>query len=450
MRPLSLITCSLALGASVAVLPAVAAPSGQAPRAAAPVRGADVPTPTVTGPIGSTPTSHTFLSAPGLGAAGYVEREYFIEGTARCGNGTSGDYRTRLVVRRPAKAADAQGTVVLEWNNVTGGYDQEYEWFTAHDAFMRAGITWVGVSNQFAGVNDLKRVMPERYGSLQFPGDLCSEDVFSQAAKALRSPAAGGPRPLAGQKLTHLVAGGHSQSGTKLTGYYNTFQPQTGLFDAFMIRGNHDDIHTDEVRVPVMRVQTETTVTDGADPSDLDGPWYRRWEVAGTSHVDEQQVTYKDPLVARDRGAGTPLACVQEPFSRVPFTYALSAAYLHMVRWLDSGVRPPVAPRFEVDGNGLIARDADGNARGGIRLPQHEVPTATNTGDNAGVGFCVLYGSWQPFDTATLRADYGTKKAYVAQVDAAVQRALAAGWVLPADAAAARGEARRADLGLRG
>jgi hypothetical protein len=47
--------------------------------------------------------------------------------------------------------------------------------------------------------------------------------------------------------------------------------------------------------------------------------------------------------VARDRGAGTPLACVQEPFSRVPFAYALSAAYAHMVRWFDTGVQPPVS-----------------------------------------------------------------------------------------------------------
>jgi hypothetical protein len=437
-----------ALVLAAGALPAVAdtgAHTGAGTAAAAPATEA-VPSPTVTGPVETTATSHPFLSAPGLAERGYVEREYFLEGTARCTTGTSGAYRTRLVVRQPAQPTDASGAVVLEWNNVTGGYDQEYEWFTSHDSFMRAGVTWAGLSNQFAGVTDLKRVDPDRYGSLHFPGDLCSEDVFSQAAQALRAPA--GVDPLAGQPLRHLIAGGHSQSGTKLTGYYHDFQPRHRLVDGFMIRGNHDEIRTDEVRVPVIRVQSETTLTDGADPADLDGPFYRRWDVAGTSHVDKQQVTYKDPLVERDRGAGTPLQCVKEPFSRVPFTYALSAAYSHMVRWLDTGVRPPVAPRFAVDALGGIARDGRGNALGGIRLPEHEVPTATSNGDNSGVGFCILYGSHEPFDAVTLRALYPTRDAYVQAFDEAAQRAVRDGFVLPYDGAAARRQARRVDLGL--
>ena len=43
-----------------------------------------------------------------------------------------------------------------------------------------------------------------------------------------------------------------------------------------------------------------------------------------------------------------------------------------------------------------IARDSFGNALGGIRLAEHAVATATNSGENTGGGFCFLTGWHEP------------------------------------------------------
>ena len=78
------------------------------------------------------------LSTTDLDAMGYVQHEYVAAGTATSYRangelpadgtfdlveGESADYRTRIVVRRPAEASDSNGTVVLEWLNVSGGLD---------------------------------------------------------------------------------------------------------------------------------------------------------------------------------------------------------------------------------------------------------------------------------------------------------------------------------------
>src|SRR2546423_910406 len=98
-----------------------------------------VPTPTVTGPIAATAPGDAghdypfYASAFDLKPRGYVEEEFFIEGTANRyttppqATGAVVDerhpYKTRLVVRRPSTAARFNGTVLMEWNNVTAGHD---------------------------------------------------------------------------------------------------------------------------------------------------------------------------------------------------------------------------------------------------------------------------------------------------------------------------------------
>src|SRR5206468_2589850 len=65
---------------------------------------------------------------------------------------TGHPYQTRLVVRRPKHERDFNGTVVVEWTNVTSGYDVEALWFRTHEFLMRSGYAWVGVSAQNAGI----------------------------------------------------------------------------------------------------------------------------------------------------------------------------------------------------------------------------------------------------------------------------------------------------------
>ena len=103
----------------------------------------------------------------------------------------------------------------------------------------------------------------------------------------------------------------------------------------------------------------------------------------------------------------------------------------------------PAPPRFE------IVRDDAGNALGGIRLSQHAVPTATNTGVNTGGMFCGLLGSSEPFDAARLARLYPTQAAYADKVKDVTEKNLKAGYIVKADAEATIAEARSSKIGKK-
>jgi hypothetical protein len=130
----------------------------------------------------------------------------------------------------------------------------------------------------------------------------------------------------------------------------------------------------------------------------------------------------------------------------------MDAAFEHMVRWVRDGTPPPTAEPLRAAGEGsddAFARDAHGNALGGIRLAASVVPTATDTGINTGNGFCRLYGSHEPFDAATLARLYPTHAGYVDAVRAVVEANLAAGYITDFDAAETIREALVSDVGRR-
>src|SRR5437763_6128410 len=110
--------------AGVAVIVAICAVSvvdASASGSAAATQAQPVPAPTVTGPIAGRPAS---LSAVDLGPRGYVEEEFFVEGTARSYDPvgplaqdgrwnvqptTTAPYRTRALARRPKDRAKING-----------------------------------------------------------------------------------------------------------------------------------------------------------------------------------------------------------------------------------------------------------------------------------------------------------------------------------------------------
>jgi hypothetical protein len=124
-----------------------------------------VRTPQVTGPIeGEKPP----WGAPtvDVDALGYVVEELFIGGTTVAFDlvdgtdytedgkwsaepGPTAPYVTRLLVVRPRDAEVFNGTVVLNWQNVSAGY--EYGALGEGDEVFN-GYAWVGVSAQEVGV----------------------------------------------------------------------------------------------------------------------------------------------------------------------------------------------------------------------------------------------------------------------------------------------------------
>jgi hypothetical protein len=452
LRGVEMGTAGIARAIAIAVL------AGASMTATASAAPKDVPAPTVTGPV-SNATSRPFFSTDlDLASVGYLEQEFFVAGTARRyvqGQLTSSSpYKTRMVVRRPASRKDFNGVVVVEWNNVTAGYEQEYDWFASHEHLMREGYAWVGVSTQVAGILALQQFSLDRYGSLSVIDDQLSEDIYSQAARSLQART--GPSPLGALTPQTLIASGHSQSTVKLVGYYNTIQPQHGLFKGFLLRGGQTELRTD-LPTKVMRVYSESdrgpevTAASGHLDNAPDSAVYRRWDVAGTSHASAYEKEQGNYYQQRDRGSTTPADCLKPPFSQIPYHYAHNAAYDYLVRWADGGGAPPIAPRFATQSDGVtLARDGAGFVIGGLRLPDLTVPQALDTGTNVGPGFCFLYGSHEPYAQPELQRLYPTRADYVRKMDAAVVQSHRAGFLLAADAQDTCRRARLADFGWTG
>jgi hypothetical protein len=78
--------------------------------------------------------------------------------------------------------------------------------------------------------------------------------------------------------------------------------------------------------------------------------------------------------------------------------------------------------------------DAHGNARGGIRTPQVDVPIATFTGEQSGSILCRLLGTTTLFDPATLAVLYPSHDAFVSAYKKSLRRAVKAGFILKPDA----------------
>ncbi len=445
---------------------------------------AAVPDATIYGPIAADPPGHPSknsiysASAIDLAAHDYIEEEYFIEGSANrystegLETGSVLDsghpYRTRLVVRRPESVADFNGVVLVEWINVTGGPDKDIDWWQSGTHWMRNGYAYVVVSAQQMGIDTMQEWSPERYGSLDttndgaLSGDSSSFDIFAAVGKAINrqgeESGAASVNILPGFYAEQIIATGHSQSASRLATYINNIHPLDPVFDGFMVHGGGGLIRDDQA-VKVFKIMAETDMARRAGSPQPDSDNFRQWEVAGTSHVDVPfEVEYAKVRNLRD---GLPIedvtprdsACELPAYSHVPFRDVMNAAYEHLVRWIREDVPPPVAERIRVR-RALpeveFARDEYGNVLGGIRLAEHAVPTARNTGMNSGTSnrFCFLYGSHEPFDQDTLRALYPSKARYVEMVEAVVEGNLAAGYILPFAAERTVKEARERDLGL--
>lgn len=442
---------------------------------------AQVPAATITGPVAAdragSGTLNTIYSASAidLESAGYVEEEFFIEGRANrysnpeLENASIVDsdhrYKTRLIVRRPAGSA-FNGIVIVEWINVTGGPDKDIDWWQSGSHFIRNGYAYVVVSAQQMGIDTMKEWSAARYGSLDVTHDgmasrdELSYDIFSAVGKAINrvgeSTANGEVDILGGLKAQQIIATGHSQSASRLATYLNNVHPLEPIYDGVMVHGGGGRIRDDQP-VKIFKIMAETDMLRRAATPQPDTDTFRQWEVAGSSHVDIPfEIEYGkvrnlreglslENVQPRDQG------CELPAYSRVPFRDVMNAAFEHLVVWIRDDIAPPSAEPLqlrrmmpEVE----FARDEFGNVLGGIRLAEHVVATAKNTGMNNGSNrFCFLYGSHQPFDQATLNALYPSHSAYVDAVREVAEKNVADGYILPLAAQMTIREAQQSSIG---
>jgi hypothetical protein len=140
-------------------------------------------------------------------------------------------------------------------------------------------------------------------------------------------------------------------------------------------------------------------------------------------------------LLARDFGVGDAAMWAVADANTVSWQPVADAALHQLQRWLTTGDPPPSMPWVDVAGAPpAIQLDKHGNARGGVRLPEVDVPIATLSGTNDGPGFQTLLGRRTPFPPDKLRSLYPDHATYVSAYAAAAQRAVDAGTLRPQDA----------------
>jgi Alpha/beta hydrolase domain len=439
------------------------------------------------------------LGAFDIGDVGYVAEEFFVSGTASSYAPTgplgpdgewsvtpcdAADYTTRMVVLTPADRARFNGTVLVEWLNVSGGIDAPAVWMMAHREIIRAGYAYVAVSAQRVGVEggdsllgmdmSLKNQDPTRYAALRHPGDSFCYDIFSQTGGLVRN-ASGGLHEL---PVQHVVAVGESQSAMFLTTYVNAVDPLAQRYDGFLVHSRFasaapldglsifDESQADsagavrfrtDLRVPLVTVITETDLFGGPRHGyyfarQPDDDWLRVWEIPGAAHADNYTIQVApidsgsaplDDIVAAY--APTNMLMGQQLGHFINFApqhhYVVQAALAALTTWVRTGEPAPTAAPIEAHASDppRPLLDANGLARGGVRTPWVDVPIARTSGRGASESatesiMAAIFGSGEPFDEATLRRLYpGGAGQYLDGFTAALDRAIQSGFILPAD-----------------
>jgi hypothetical protein len=279
--------------------------------------------------------------------------------------------------------------------------------------------------------------------------------MYAQIGEALHHPSDG---VLGTLRPKHVVAVGESQSAAYLTTFTDALQAPTHAYDGIFIhsRGGggaplngsslvksafssqHLLIRTD-LHVPVFMFETQTDMLElgYAVAQQSNTPHIHTWEVAGTSHADAYMVG----------GAIGLLGCTN-PINNGPQHEVAQAAFVDFNKWLDHGIVPPTPARLRLTGGSApvhltganavaLALDSHGNAIGGVRTPAVDVPASTLSGaaPKGVTVLCSLFGSATPLSTSTMVSLYHSKANYVAKYTADLDKAIAQGYILPADRA---------------
>ncbi len=435
-----------------------------------------------------------------LGGVNYVAEEFFISGTAssyapadelssdgRWDVTPSGaaDYSTRIVVVTPADRAQFNGTVLVEWLNVSAGLDAPAVWMMAHREILRAGHAYVAVSAQKVGVDggasllgmdmSLKNQDPTRYSSLNHPGDAFAFGIFSQIGGLVRNAGDG----LLGElRPQHVIAVGESQSAMFLTTYINAIDPLAQVYDGFLVHsrfgpaapldgssliaelespdGSQEAVRfRPDLRVPLMTIITETDLFGHAPlgyffARQPENEWLRIWEISGAAHADNYTIH-----VAHIDSGSAPLDDIAAAYAPTDMLmgqqlghyinfgpqhhYVVQASIAALDRWIRTGEpaasAEPIRVRETDHPQPLL--DAYGLAEGGIRTPWVDVPIARTSGASPQESvMSAIFGSGELFDAATLRRLYpGGVSDYLDGFTAALDRAIRSGFILPADRA---------------
>ncbi|MAG30473.1 MAG: hypothetical protein CL908_06205 [Deltaproteobacteria bacterium] len=437
--------------------------------------------------------------------AEYVEEEFFISGTATlytyAHNPPVGPtditpmqedvaYKTRIIVRRPAKAHKANGTVVIEWWNSTAGFDTAPSWDPSAEYFANAGVVYVGITNSATSLGflvdgcRLLGILPPacgtRYSTLSLPENGLAYDIVNQLTNLLKSDDPANPLPEGYDVDLVLQAGESQQAGSVVTFASGFHEP--GLSDGYFIQSGFsarpinfgprcDEVTSPpyplctprlsypqslvrtDLPVPVYQTVTQTDFEGlgfNAFGRQADSSTYRYYEIAGGAHNTVHEgveiipagIFSPNPVLLSDLCLEQLNTVADGP---VFASYVLNALWERMQEHILDGDSPPAGIVMDTSAGALV-RDGLGNVVGGVRLPSMEAATATYVSAAsanpylpsalAGIAnlACRLSGAVVPFDEPTLGALYPDHDTYVGQVVDSANALKAQGLLLQQDA----------------
>ncbi|RYZ62048.1 MAG: hypothetical protein EOP08_12680, partial [Proteobacteria bacterium] len=338
--------------------------------------------------------------------------------------------------------------MIVEPMNPSTPVDLAIMWAESHEHFIDQGYAWVGITIKPNTIRALKTFDPQRYagvsmaapaGAVRCAADRINPssqpttpadetglawDMLSQIGALLKSDGAASPLSVAARRL-YLT--GQSQTAgyarTYATLFHATTQGSDGrpLFDAYLYSGSppwqvplhqcRADLPAGDIRlmtpavgVPVVELFAQgdvgTNLATRRPDADTTMDRFRRYEIAGAPHVDpwEQLSTASAEDLARATRGSPPASdagCRPQNVapSDFPTRVVFNAAWRNLDQWVQRGIAPPHAPLLQVrpgitaesfDPEKAFVTDEAGNAKGGVRTPPVDVPTARWVGAKTG------------------------------------------------------------------
>ena len=434
-------------------------------------------------PAGTPQTSAAVASTDAEGggqgralASDYVEKEFLVKGEASTYDGKLGGpvevtatnvpYATRVLVHYPKDPKKFSGRVVIEpFNTSNDGKDLDAIWSTLAPMLQQRGDAWVGVTQRTSAGAALKTADPTRYADINVPSNDVAWDMLAQVGAAVKK--GGAQSPLPGLDPKHLYMAGYSQSGVDTAGFaiglakhygtaagkpvFDGYFPAAQAASATPLKSGTSVLPKFEypvwpaVGVPVVNLEDESGVlgftaelpadaqatlgqkdyvnvssaTTRRPDSDKKGDQYRLYEVAGMPHAP---------------GGG---GC-EGPPSTFPGPAVTRGAFALLNRWVETGQKPPRAPRVKLDvldKNSKVSVDKNGNALGGVRSPYLDDTLVRYDAQAPGPITCGLAGHEAPLDAAALAKAYPSVDAYMKKFTKGLDAMIKAGYIIPADKA---------------
>jgi len=390
----------------------------------------------ITGPGALYPALQRLPADEDLGHFNYIVKEYFVSGIAQ-----GRPYTTRVLVRRPSDMTKFSGIVVAEPMHFTGN---SWMFHFLHTYVMAQGH--VSFEIVTSSLPLFTQANAERYKSLEF-ADAQANEILAQAGVLMKSN-----RLLPGFPLRKMILMGTSASAALVNAYlpahmiYRTADMKP-IYDGFLPTSMGGTAPIMKVDVPVIMMPTMTEVVQDAGTGnryrrpdgDAAGDQFRIYEVAGLAHNDSRVNPVYDPDPCKF------------PVSRFPQGMGIAIGLDHLIQWVDKGKNPPHAEYITVDNetkndSSVLALDAYGNAKGGVRNPYVDVPARRYVTPNepnpkpipnpspltaaASVQlFCNIAGYEQPLTKEQLAMLYKNKKDYQDKVEKRTTQLIKEGWI---------------------